>query len=725
MPTIDGSIADWPANGRLDTPQTGAAGYGLYGTTDADYFYFAITSEAAPVGANTTLWIDTDLDRGTGYRIWGSTGGAEYNVEVGADGVPRLYSGGPGETYIADLGYGYSADGSVLEFGIARSDIGAPSRVRVLADVNNAAFIPNDYAAVNLFVGDAPAPIAVGGKTLDGDLGEWANDTLLSTVISGANGENTSTFRGDFDVGSYTFALSSTAAPVGAGTTIWLDTDREGSTGYQVWGWAVGAEYNIQLGGDGIARLYSSDTSTSDDGGGTFLSDVDFRRSADGGTVELALDPALVDGSSRVRVFADINNQVHLPSSYATGNLLVGALSAPVVAGGKTLDGDLGEWAAGTRLDTAATGAPGYALHGDLQGGVYTFAIATDGTTIGAGTTIWLDTDLDRSTGHLIWGISGGVEYNVDIGADGIARLYSGAAGATYVSEIDYALNAAGTMLELAIDASLIGGPAAVRVFADVNNATFLPNDYQAANLIVGEPAPIVIGSTTIDGTIGADEWLGSRLLYDSAPGTDPGYRLYGAVEEGTSAGDQFVLAIGSDIAAIGANTTIWIDADLNASTGYQIWGWAGGAEYNIDIAADGTAKLYSGAAGENSCRLSRLPSRRERIGLRGGAAASTSRRGSHRNQCACRHQRPDFPARRLCRSEPCGPAGAAAGELGGRPAAQDRHRLFRDHRCELLQRHELRPTLHVGAEPGDAGRHSVRPPVRGRPYRSGQSRQL
>ena len=34
---------------------------------------------------------------------------------------------------------------------------------------------------------------------------------------------------------------------------------------------------------------------------------------------------------------------------------------------------------------------------------------------------------------------------------------------------------------------------------------------------------------------------------------------------------------------AIGANTTIWLNTDLNAATGYQIFGFAGGAEYNVN----------------------------------------------------------------------------------------------------------------------------------------------
>ena len=50
---------------------------------------------------------------------------------------------------------------------------------------------------------------------------------------------------------------------------------------------------------------------------------------------------------------------------------------------------------------------------------------------------------------------------------------------------------------------------------------------------------------------------------------------------------------------SIGANTTVWFNTDLNATTGYQIFGSAGGAEFNLNIKADGTAALYTGAAGQ------------------------------------------------------------------------------------------------------------------------------
>ncbi|MCU6454550.1 M10 family metallopeptidase C-terminal domain-containing protein [Sphingomonas sp. A2-49] len=75
--------------------------------------------------------------------------------------------------------------------------------------------------------------------------------------------------------------------------------------------------------------------------------------------------------------------------------------------------------------------------------------------------------------------------------------------------------------------------------------------------------------------------------------GLGAGYAIYARAD-----GADFVFAMTSPT-AIGANTTAWLNTDRNAATGYQVFGFAGGAEYNVNFAADGTVSLYSGAAGQ------------------------------------------------------------------------------------------------------------------------------
>jgi serralysin len=76
------------------------------------------------------------------------------------------------------------------------------------------------------------------------------------------------------------------------------------------------------------------------------------------------------------------------------------------------IDGILNEWSASDRLDLPGSRVPGYELYGRVEGeGVgakFVFAIRAPVGTIGAGTTFWLNTDQDATTGYQIFGNRGG-----------------------------------------------------------------------------------------------------------------------------------------------------------------------------------------------------------------------------------------------------------------------------------------------------------------------------
>lgn len=92
----------------------------------------------------------------------------------------------------------------------------------------------------------------------------------------------------------------------------------------------------------------------------------------------------------------------------------------------------------------------------------------------------------------------------------------------------------------------------------------------------------------TIDGNL--SDWNAADRI-DSGLGA--GYSIYAKAD-----GADFVFAMTAPT-AIGANTTAWLNTDRNAATGYQVFGFAGGAEYNVNFNADGTVSLYSGGAGQ------------------------------------------------------------------------------------------------------------------------------
>lgn len=96
---LDGNLGEWGADLRIDRGVL-PADFALYGTSDTASFSFALKSPTV-IGANTTLWLNTDRDATTGHQIFGFAGGAEYNINFAADGTASLYRGAAGQTLVA------------------------------------------------------------------------------------------------------------------------------------------------------------------------------------------------------------------------------------------------------------------------------------------------------------------------------------------------------------------------------------------------------------------------------------------------------------------------------------------------------------------------------------------------------------------------------------------------------------------------------------------------
>ncbi len=422
---LDGSLADWSLETRLDTPTDGTAGFAAYGTYQAGAFVFALSTDDVVIGPNTTIWLDTDLDPAAGFGIFGTEGigGAEYNINFGIDGRPALYSGGAGGTLVAAaLDFALSADGKTLEIALPSNLMaGSPTKANAFIDVNDGAFLPNDYTIFNYLVGEnSPASVSLtpvvtglpentdtsarirvadilvtddgigvnalglagtdaglfeivgdglylkagtaldfetkpdldvsvtvndasigadpedsapltlvvgdvdesfGAITLDGALGDWAPDTRLDTVLAGTPGYSA---YGTFDTGAFVFAISTSVDDVviGPNTTIWLDTDLNPATGFQIFGFAGGAEYNITFGTDGRAALYTGGGGLAE--GGTLIEDdLPYFFSTDRKTVEVALPSTLMEGApNRANVLIDVNNNAFLPGNFSLSYLV-------------------------------------------------------------------------------------------------------------------------------------------------------------------------------------------------------------------------------------------------------------------------------------------------------------------------------------------------------------------------------------------------------------------
>jgi hypothetical protein len=435
-----------------------------------------------------------------------------------------------------------------------------------------------------------------GSINVDGNLADWTAAERIDTAPgSGVAGYEV---YSKYAANNYVFGIKSAVA-IGNGSTIWIDADQNAATGFQVFGFAGGAEYNIQIGTDGKANLYSGGE------GQTFVSALDYSISADGQNLEVAVVGTALGATApgAINVLADVNNSVYLPGDYSLFKYTVAQTTTgpKTTYGNITLDGTLTDWTAADRLDILpGSGQTGYEVYGKNTVDGYAFAIQS-AVNIGTNTTIWLDTDKNKSTGYQIFGFAGGAERNINIAADGNAYLYSGNAGQTFITKLDSKISADGKTLEVAVGKDQIAAGSGLNVLADVNDAVYLPGDYStvpysvSSAITTAPPTTAAYGNITVDGSL-ADWKQVDRLDYQ--PGVaQAGYQIFGK-----NTADGYVFAIDSAV-TVGANTTIWLDTDQNRSTGFQIFGatpTSAGAEYNINIAADGNAYLYTGGAGQN-----------------------------------------------------------------------------------------------------------------------------
>jgi peptidoglycan/xylan/chitin deacetylase (PgdA/CDA1 family) len=493
---VDGNLTDWTAAERIDTaPGSGQAGYEVYGKYAANNYVFGIKSAIA-IGEGSTIWIDADQNATTGFQIFGFAGGAEYNIQIAADGKANLYTGSEGQTFVSSLDYSLSADKKNLEVAVAGTALGniAPTAINVLADVNDSVYLPGDYSLFKYTVAqNVTGPkTTYGNVTLDGVLTDWNTaDRLDSLPGSGQAGYEV---YGKNTVDGYAFAIKS-AVNIATNTTIWLDTDKNQNTGFQIFGFAGGVERNINIASDGNAYLYSGGA------GQVFITKLDSKISADGKTLEVAVGKDFVAAGSGLNVLADVNDNVFLPGDYSTNPYTVSNVITttppPTTAtyGNVTLDGSLADWKQVDRLDyLPGVAQAGYQIFGKSTADGYVFAIDS-AVAVGTNTTIWLDTDQNKNTGFQIFGTTPttvGAEYNINIASDGNAYLYTGGAGQNIVAKVDAKLSTDGKQWEVGVSKNLLPVTGAgINVLADVNNNVFLPGDYNRSPLTVSSvPLP-------------------------------------------------------------------------------------------------------------------------------------------------------------------------------------------------------------------------------------------
>jgi serralysin len=299
---IDGSLLDWTQDDRLETSATQVAGYQMYGRVEGDTFYLALLSAEA-IGTNTTFWLNTDGNPTTGYQVFDAYGGAEFYINFDIAGVPHLYNGGTGQL-VSNISYALSPDHLSLEIALPKSLLGpSVTSLGILADVNDHQFLPGAYASGYYSLTDPSVP-----SQFDGNLNDWSQSQRLD---HGTNVQAGYEVYGKFANDAFVFGVKS-AIDIDVGTTFWFNTDGNNSTGYQIFGNTLGAEFNVNIGGDGVARLYSGSA------GQTFIGNIDYKIAIDGKSIEFELAKSLIgNGVNTVQMLADISDQKFLPEFYS------------------------------------------------------------------------------------------------------------------------------------------------------------------------------------------------------------------------------------------------------------------------------------------------------------------------------------------------------------------------------------------------------------------------
>lgn len=141
---------------------------------------------------------------------------------------------------------------------------------------------------------------------VDGDLSDWNAADRIDTGL----GEGYSVYARS-DGSDFVFAMTAPMA-IGANTTAWLNTDRNAATGYQVFGFAGGAEYNINFNADGTVSLYQGGA-----GETLVMAGLQAAWSADRKTVEFRVPKAAIGDPQAIDTLYDVNDQVFLPGNYS------------------------------------------------------------------------------------------------------------------------------------------------------------------------------------------------------------------------------------------------------------------------------------------------------------------------------------------------------------------------------------------------------------------------
>ncbi|WP_435166817.1 S-layer homology domain-containing protein [Paenibacillus glycanilyticus] len=400
---IDGDGAEW-----ADVPEL------LRSTDGKTTVKYAVSSDALHMliegridnGEFPDLWehllIDVDRKPSTGNAMWAWAGtlGSEYLVQSGF-----LYeANGSGGWQEAATGLSYARSGTgdakTIEWTLPLADLHAGDAKSV-----HVAFLSNNYAMPDP-AGD-PAEISLMAKpqlTVDGDPSDWAGIQPLTVTADGLTTVKT------YVTDDKLFALIDGRIDNAEFPNLWehlfLDTDKNPSTGTSSWAWAgkLGAEYLVQT-----AILYASNGSSGWDQTPAVFPYVS-AGTGDHKVIEWSVPLSELGITDEQSIHAGF-----LSNSYAAPDASGDPAVIQLRSSGSsiTVDGDDSDWS-GVELGAAAGGSS-YVL--DAVQDERKLYVRVKGKNLDLRNVYYLNTDGDSATGAStgLW-TEGGFDYKIDRG---------------------------------------------------------------------------------------------------------------------------------------------------------------------------------------------------------------------------------------------------------------------------------------------------------------------
>ncbi|HTI80394.1 MAG TPA: Ig-like domain-containing protein [Acetobacteraceae bacterium] len=184
---VDGNLSDWTSADLISNPANAVPGYQLYGTVQDNAYIIGISATEitdSVVGANTTIWLNTDQNTATGYNLGWANIGADYEIQFDGSNTPYLYSYDTTtqlwtQVSSTPLTFAMSTDGESLEIAIPRSLLTptgstAPANINIAAQITTPAtpttaptttYLPSYYAAQPEYTITDPATLPTPTET--------------------------------------------------------------------------------------------------------------------------------------------------------------------------------------------------------------------------------------------------------------------------------------------------------------------------------------------------------------------------------------------------------------------------------------------------------------------------------------------------------------------------------------------------------------------------------